>query len=350
MLVFIHHSGTANFYYATGIKLESSYHAVGKKLDILIVPDMEKERAIKGSRVKEVLSYSEIGYHERRKDMDARSAFVESLKVFLKEKGVKKVQIPPDFPAYIALGLKGFDVQVVDNPFSKKRAVKTAEELEKIRETCKATVDAFEFLKGIVKKGRSCEELREAVELFLFQKGFIARNTIVASSKLTALPHFIGEGEVEGHVIVDIFPKSRKHGYYADFTRTILIEPEPEIEEMLKVVIEAKQRGIAVIREGITCREVHNAVCEVIESYGYHTLRNKAKEGFIHSTGHGVGLEVHEEPKIFESDDELRKGMVFTVEPGLYYKNVGGVRVEDTVVVKKGGCEILTSYPDWVRA
>jgi len=350
MLVFIHHSGTANFYYATRIKLESSYHIIGEALNVLIVPDMEKERAIKDSCVKEVVSYSEIGYHRRRKEMDARSAFVESLKEFLKKKSVTEVQIPPNFPAYIALNLKEFKIQIIDNPFSKKRAVKTMEEVERIRETCIATVEAFDFLRSIVKRGKSCGELRDAVELFLFQRGFIARNTIVASGKLTALPHFRGEGEIEGHVIVDIFPKSRKHGYYADFTRTVLIDPEPEIEEMLRAVIEAKQKGVAVVREGIAAQEVHNTVCDVLESYGYHTLRSRSREGFIHSTGHGVGLEVHEEPRIFENGGKLKAGMVFTVEPGLYYRNIGGVRVEDTVVVKKNGYEILTPYPEWVRA
>lgn len=348
MLVFIQHSGTANFYYATGIKLESSYHVVGEKLNVLIVPDMEKERAARESKADEVVSYSEIGYHERRKKMDARTAFVESLKEFLREKGVTRVQIPPDFPAYIALNLN-FSVEVVENPFLKKRAIKSKEEVEKIRESCIAAVKAFDFIRREISREKMCEELRYAVELYLFQQGFIAEGTIVASGKLTALPHFRGRGRIEEHVVVDIFPKSREHGYYGDFTRTVLLDCDSEIEEMLKVVIEAKQKGIETVREGITARDVHNAVCDVIESYGYHTLRSKASEGFIHSTGHGVGLEVHEEPRIFENDDVLKAGMVFTIEPGLYYRNVGGVRVEDTVVVGRGGCEVLTPYEDWVK-
>jgi Xaa-Pro aminopeptidase len=158
----------------------------------------------------------------------------------------------------------------------------------------------------------------------------------------------MGKGEIEEHVIVDIFPKSRTHGYYADFTRTVIIEENKEIESMLEAVIEAKKRAISVIREGVEARDVHHAVCDVLESRGYHTLRNKAKEGFIHSTGHGVGLEVHEEPKILENENKLKSGMVFTIEPGLYYKKLGGVRTEDVVVVTKHGCEVLTSYPDRV--
>ncbi|AEA47871.1 M24 family metallopeptidase [Archaeoglobus veneficus] len=349
--LFIHHSGTANFYYATRIKVESALHLYGNDINMLIVPDMEKERAIKESCVKEVVSYSEIGYHERLKEFrDSKKALVESLKCYLKQLKTDKILIPHNFPAYLAFGLsKAFEVEIVENPFSKLRAVKRKEEIAKIRETCSAILEAFEFLKGIVRKGKKCEELRNAVELFLFERGFLAEDTILASGKLTAFPHFKGEGDVEEHVVVDIFPKSRTHGYYGDFTRTILIEPEKEIEEMLEAVIEAKQKGIEVIREGVKARDVHGTVCDVLESYGYKTLRSKSSEGFIHSTGHGVGLEVHEEPRIFENDDVLKAGMVFTVEPGLYYLKWGGVRVEDTVVVTKRGCEVLTPYPDRVR-
>jgi len=128
----------------------------------------------------------------------------------------------------------------------------------------------------------------------------------------------------------------------------VVVERDSAIEEMLKAIVEAQEKAISMIREGITAKDVHYTVCDVLEGYGYKTLRQKAKEGFIHSTGHGVGLEIHEEPRIFENDDILKAGMVFTVEPGLYYKNIGGVRVEDVVVVKKHGCEVLTNYPKMI--
>jgi len=103
-----------------------------------------------------------------------------------------------------------------------------------------------------------------------------------------------------------------------------------------------------MIRDGIGGEEVHFLVCDILESYGYLTLRQRAREGFIHSTGHGVGLEVHERPRLYEKGDVLKAGMVVTVEPGLYYEGIGGVRVEDTVVVRKNGCDVLTKFEDRV--
>ena len=117
---------------------------------------------------------------------------------------------------------------------------------------------------------------------------------------------------------------------------------------MLDAAIEAKNRAISIIKDGVMAREIHHTVCDVLEEKGYKTIRSKSSEGFIHSTGHGVGLEVHEEPKIFENEDEIKKGMVFTVEPGLYYRKIGGVRVEDTVLVRQKDCEVLTKFVDRV--
>jgi Xaa-Pro aminopeptidase len=347
---YVQHAGDMNFYYATNFKLpDSAFYIIGiDGTDLLVVPEMEKNRALRESRVKEIASFTDIGYHDRLKELkDSKKAMAQTMIELLKSHGAKKVLLPPNFPAYLALAFsQHFEVEVVDNPFLKMRAVKSREEIEKIKEVSMAIVESFKFALELIKNGeRDCDVLRSKLETFLFSKGYLAQDTIIASGRLSADPHFIGHGEIQEHVILDIFPKSRVHGYYSDFTRTVILDDCPEIEEMLDAVIEAQQRAISIIREGVTAKEVHHTVCDVLEERGYHTLRKKYREGFIHSTGHGVGLDIHEEPRIFENEDVLKAGMVFTVEPGLYYKKWGGVRVEDVVVVKKNGCEILTEYP-----
>ena len=366
MLAFIQHSGNANFRYAVGIDAESSFHIFSidgetreadGRLNAVIVPDLEGSRAKEAFRG-EVLTYSRIGYHEKRKK-GVKNPLVESLLEFLKERGVEEVAIPEDFPAKLAFLLRDrIPVRIEKNPFEIRRAVKTEREVELIRQTCIACVDSVRFLMKFVSKYISrgkkvrCEELRRLVELRLFSRGFIAENTIIASGVKTYQPHWIGYGFVEGHVVADIFPKDRESGYFGDFTRTIIVgEVDEEIVNMLKACIEAKNRAEKLVKPGILAKDVHYAVCDVLESYGYSTLRNRKEEGegFIHSTGHGVGLEVHEEPRIFENEDVIREGMVFTVEPGLYYRDVGGVRVEDTLVVRRSGAEILTPCEDYLK-
>ena len=350
MLAFIQHSGNANFRYAVGMDAESSFHVFGDKLNLLIVPDLEGERAREVFRG-EVLTYSDIGYHERRK-RGVKNPLVESIVELLRSRGVNEVAIPEDFPAKIAFLLRErMPVRVERSPFEKKRVIKTEREVELIRNTCLACVDALRFLTKIVRRRKRCEELRRLVELRLFSHGFLAEDTIVASGVKTCQPHWKGYGEVRGHIVADIFPKDRGSGYYGDFTRTVLLDADEEIVNMLKACIEAKERAEKLVRPGILARDIHHAVCDVLESYGYSTLRNQKKkgEGFIHSTGHGVGLEVHEEPRIFENEDRIEKGMVFTIEPGLYYRDVGGVRVEDTIVVRESGAEVLTPCEDYVK-
>ncbi len=347
---YIQHSGDNNFYYATKFRIpNSAFYIIGiDGTDLLVVPEMEKNRASRESRVKEISSFADLGYHDKLRELkDSRKALSQTLIEFLKTHKAKKILIPPDFPSFLALDFsEHFEVEVVENPFLKMRAVKSDEEIEKIRDTSVAIIESFKLALELLKKGvRDCDELRNEIEMFLFSRGYLAQDTIVSSGKLSADPHCIGYGEIREHVVIDVFPKSRRHHYYSDFTRTVILEDCPEIEDMLDAVIEAQQKAISIIREGVTAKEVHYTVCDVLEERGYHTLRKKYREGFIHSTGHGVGLDIHEEPRIFENEDTLKAGMVFTVEPGLYYKKWGGVRVEDVVVVRRNGCEVLTEFP-----
>jgi Xaa-Pro aminopeptidase len=170
---------------------------------------------------------------------------------------------------------------------------------------------------------------------------------IVACGKRTADPHFSGSGPLFANepIIIDIFPRLKTERYCADMTRTAVKgQPEKEIKEMYEAVLAAQNSALALVKEGITCREVHNSVCDLFEEKGYETIRKRSKKGFIQSTGHGVGLDLHENPHVGDNETVLRKGNVTTLEPGLYDPEVGGVRLEDMVLVLKNGCENLTRF------
>jgi len=149
-------------------------------------------------------------------------------------------------------------------------------------------------------------------------------------------------------IVMDMVPRSKKERYYSDMTRTVMRgTPSEELKEMYSAVLDAQVLAISKIKAGVTGSEIHSIVCDVLEERGYETARGKTgvfTEGFIHSTGHGVGLDVHEAPSLSENGKELKAGCVVTVEPGLYFKNIGGIRLEDVVVVMRNGCKNLTMF------
>lgn len=346
-------SENANFYYATSFWIpDPAFYMIGDDgTELLIVSEMEKKRAEKESRVREIASLNDLGFFEKIKErLKPKIALAETYIETLKTHHARKILVPEDFPAFLYEKFSDhFEVEVVENPFSEMRKIKSHKEIECIKDVSFAIIDSFQYFLKLLKNERDSDKLRDKVEAYLYEKGYLAQETIIAGGKRSAYPHDIGHGEIEGHVIFDIFPKSKKTRYHSDFTRTVIIEEDKNIEEMLKACIEAKNEALKIVKEGVSGEEVHFKVCEVLEGYGYRTTRQKAREGFIHSTGHGVGLEVHEKPRLFDGGEELKAGMVVTVEPGLYYERYGGVRVEDTVVVKKNGCEVLTKFDDYVR-
>jgi Xaa-Pro aminopeptidase len=149
-------------------------------------------------------------------------------------------------------------------------------------------------------------------------------------------------------IIVDIFPRHKASRYHGDMTRTLCVgDPGEELAEWYQLTRRAYEAALETVEPGVTGGEVHDAACDVYEAAGIATLRTdeSAETGFIHSTGHGVGLDVHELPSVGPGGEELEPGHVITIEPGLYDPAVGGVRLEDLVVVTQDGYENLTEYP-----
>jgi Xaa-Pro aminopeptidase len=192
----------------------------------------------------------------------------------------------------------------------------------------------------------TAERLRTEIDSILMREGMEPGTPIVAAGPGAADPHFTGSGPIrEGEAIVmDVFPRSKESRYFADMTRTVVKgKPSDELRSMYDAVLRAQERALSMIRPGVNGREIHEAVEAIFAEEGF------AGEGpgprYIHGTGHGVGLDIHEGPGLSTQDVNLAEGDVVTVEPGLYDPAVGGVRIEDLVVVTADGNRNLTRFP-----
>jgi len=349
----------ADMYYATRflseapfIYLHSPYK--GTEKEMLIVSQMEYERAKKESFVKEIRSTFDYGYGLKTEELITK---------ILQEEDIKAVEVPRYFPLYTAeeLRKKGIDVVPVEELImTKEREIKDETEISYLRKAQRACEHAMETAIAVIKKSSvkdnfliengeilTSERVKACVEYTLFDFGCACDvgDLIVASGKRAADPHFSGKGPIftDESTIIDLSPRLKSERYYADMSRTVVKgEPEKEIKEMYDAVKHAQDAAFTLVKEGVTCKEVHNRVCDIFEEKGYGTIRKRSKKGFIHLTGHGVGLDVHENPRVGDNDYELREGNVITIEPGLYDPEVGGVRLEDMVLVLKNGCENLT--------
>ena len=199
----------------------------------------------------------------------------------------------------------------------------------------------------------TCERIKIAVEQAFTANGAFADEFIVSHGAQTAVGHDMGSGPIapDEPVCLDLFPRDRESGCFADMTRTFVVgEPSDELREFHALCREALDRSVAAVKPGIAGSELNRICCEVFEEHGFPTLLSKQpgevlKDGFYHSLGHGVGLEVHEQPTLGRGPGELVAGDVIAVEPGLYRNGYGGCRLEDIVLVTESGAEVLTEYP-----
>ena len=334
---------------------------------IIIVSPMEYERAKKESILSEIRSTAD--YDGGGGDANERREELIILKA-LREEGIDEVEVPKYFPLYIADSLRkaGITVTPVEElELTKEREVKAEWEIEYIKKAQRACERAMRVAIEGIRNARvdgeclvandgegeilTSERVRASIEHALVDSGCSCDGgePIVACGKKASDPHFSGYGTIFAHepIIIDIFPRLKSGRYFADMTRTVVRgEPSSVLKEMYEAVKFAQESAEESVREGVRCSDVHNLVCDIFEEMGYETTRTNAhaNRGFIHSTGHGVGLDVHERPYIGDNDYVLREGNVITIEPGLYEPEVGGVRLEDMVLVRKSGCENLTRF------
>jgi Xaa-Pro aminopeptidase len=271
--------------------------------------------------------------------------------------GIEEAIAPRTFPLDVAdhLRANGVQIRADGELFDDRRRVKTESELAGIQRAQRAAEQAMDAIRAGLRGGPvTCEELRGAAMRVFSEAGMIVPDILIVShGEQTAVGHEPGFGKVESGepVIVDLYPQDPDSGCYADMTRTFCVgEPSEELARYHAVVREGLDRAYDVIGPGVTGAEAHRVVCEFFQEHGFVTQLTKTpgealEDGFFHSLGHGVGLEIHEAPGLGRNGIEIVAGDVLAVEPGLYRKGFGGCRLEDLVLVSDDGCERLTDYP-----
>jgi Xaa-Pro aminopeptidase len=332
----------------------------------LLVSGLEYGRARKDARADTVSRLSAYDYRDRVGELGRATGRGAVVADFLADHGVDGVAVPGRFPLGTADGLRESGVTVradESDAVTEIRAVKTAEEIEHVRRaqraneramaTAESLLESATVVEGVLHRDGeplTSEAVRREIELTLVREGCALDETIVACGADAADPHDRGSGPLRADesIVVDIFPRDTETRYHADMTRTFVKgEPTATLREWFDLTDEARRAALDALGPGVTGAAVHDAVCDVYENAGLPTLRTDpdAGTGFIHSTGHGVGLDVHELPRLAPDGGALEPGNVITIEPGLYDPDVGGVRIEDLIVVTEDGYENLTEYP-----
>jgi len=332
----------------------------GKKIAVLNA--LEIDRAKKESHFQQILSQEKVADATCRRFRRNPVTTVDIIRHLAQELRIPQFVIPPNFPAAIALELSKYKIKLaVRDPLFPKRLIKTAEEQEAIRQANRASAAghkaAYDTLGRAQIKGRklylnkkilTAEYLRQQVDIACLEKGAQASHTIVACGNQACDPHCKGSGPLLANelIIVDIFPRNTQTGYHGDMTRTFLKGRGNDAQKRLIATVSAAQRlALAKIKSGFPAKEAHAIVTKHFKDSGYETgIKDGRNVGFFHGTGHGLGLDIHEAPRINPSGPILKKGMVVTVEPGLYYPGLGGCRIEDVAVVTDTKPQLLSKF------
>ncbi len=340
---------------------------------ILILRDIEMDRARKSAKADLVAcpdAYAPAGGLSG----DRETATAQAVAQCVCRSGAKSVTVDRSTPAIYWHELLAAGLKVTCDPLDgvAARRAKDAQEIEWLRQcqrdteaavrmACQTIATATVREDGVLlRDGRplTADRMREAVDVFLLRRGYQNPESIIAGGDESSDCHEHGHGELRTGkgVIVDIFPRSRKTLYNGDCTRTVVHGAAPqELIRMHAAVVAAKAAAIALVRPGVTGDAIHAETSRVIRESGYKMGMPTSDETWAgarmtHGTGHGVGLEVHEPPLLALNGPPLVEGDVLTIEPGLYQPGLGGVRVEDMVVVTATGCENLGELPeglDW---
>ena len=344
-------------------------HGATAPMRILILRDIEVDRATKSARADRVFSPADFTPKSGLSG-DRETATAQAVAECVRRSGATGVFVDRSTPAiyWHELAAAGVTVACDTEAGVHDRRAKDAEELSALRQcqtdteaavrmACELVANATTTSEGVlVRDGKplTSARLREAIDVFLLRRGYQNPDSIIAGGSQGSDCHEHGSGELRTcePVIIDIFPRSKRTLYHGDCTRTVVHGAiNPELARMHAAVVEAKAAAIAAIRPGVTGEAVHEAAARVIRAAGFGMGIPKSDETWMqarmtHGTGHGIGLDVHEPPLLAAKGPPLVVGDVVTVEPGLYQPGLGGVRVEDMVVVTSQGCENFATLPE----
>ena len=328
----------------------------------LVLSDLEIDRGRKQADADEFIMFSELEREAQGKSKKA-PPYEKVLAHFLKKRGVKSAVVPANFPlGYMGeLAANKVRVRATSGLFWPEREAKSNKEVammgQALRITEKGLKRAIEVLKaskaGSGKRLRwngktlTSEMLRAEIDSAILRAGGIPTGTIVAGGDQACDPHERGFGPLyaDSLIILDVFPRDAKSGYFGDMTRTVLRGRASDAQRKLWNTVKAGQAlALKKVKAGVDGMTIHKAIQEFFARRGFPTtIRKGRRVGFFHGTGHGLGLEIHEHPRLQKVT--LKDRQVLTVEPGLYYPGLGGVRVEDVALVTKTGCRILSRFP-----
>ena len=354
----------ANLFYATRFRAPDPFVFLWTPSEkLMLANNLEIDRARDQAYVNRVLPYTQYEKRAKEKSQDRPSGNAVLLEL-LRDLGLAKLQVPADFPLGTADFLRGegLELAIATEPLFPQRKIKDAEEIEGIRRAMRAAEAGMEtaiaglraaevrdgvlFLDGDV---LTSERLRRMVHQTLMDCDSIGEHTIIAGGDQGCDPHQVGFGPLRTSetIIIDIFPRDEASGYYGDLTRTVCKGPASKsLRRLYETVLKAQQLGLDHIRPGAEGHLIHKSIQRFFNDAGYETgEKDGYMQGYIHGTGHGLGLEIHEGPSIGLRGDVLESGHVVTMEPGLYYRGLGGVRIEDTIIVCEDGYENLCGLP-----
>ncbi|HIC68211.1 MAG TPA: aminopeptidase P family protein, partial [Candidatus Latescibacteria bacterium] len=345
---------SADMLYATGFSAPDPFVFLQtNRANYLLIGDLELDRARDQARVDEVLSLSRYDrlaadrLDEAADEEDYPTRRYRALLMLLEELKVRSMKVPADFPVGAAdiLRQAGLRLEVAAEPLFAHRSRKQPVEIDAVVQALvaaergmkraieiirSAAVDSQDRLVGADGQILTSQGVRRLIHQSLLADDCTGQHTIVACGEDGCDPHQQGSGPLLAGqpIILDIFPRSEESGYFGDITRTVLKgEASSRQRDLYRAVEEGQQLALERIRAGVDGSDIHRAIEALFTDRGFKTgERNGRMQGFFHGTGHGLGLEIHEAPSIGKRRDILQVGQVVTVEPGLYYQGLGGVR------------------------
>src|SRR5256712_2302065 len=328
----------------------------------LILSDLEIDRGRKQAKADEFVMFSQLEREVQGKSKKA-PPYEKVLAHFLRKRGIRSAIVPSNFALGYAQELTANKIRVraTNGLFWPEREAKSEKEIEMIGRALRITETglkrAIEVLKaskpGAGKRLRwsgktlTSEMLRAEIDSTILRAGGIPTGTIVAGGDQACDPHERGYGPLyaDSLIILDVFPRDGKTGYFGDMTRTVLRGRASDAQRKLWKTVKAGQAlALKKIRAGVDGMTIHKAIQEFFAKRGFPTeIRKGRRAGFFHGTGHRLGLEIHDHPRLQKVT--LKDRQVLTVQPGLYYPGLGGTRLEDVILVTKTGCRILSRFP-----
>jgi Xaa-Pro aminopeptidase len=369
-LIYSASESDANMLWATRFFAPDPFIFIAKRgRRYLVMNDLELDRAKSQASVDKVLAYSDYQKRWQSRGTQFPTAAQVLSEVF-RDLKIQSVEVPATFPIGLADRLRRMRIRVEPgaDPFWPEREIKTKDEIrfisdslraaelgmdagiESIRRT-KIRKDGYLYLDGTQ---FTSEILKRIINTAIMSQGYVPSHTIAASGDQCVDPHNQGSGPIRANtsIIMDIFPRSQRTGYFGDITRTVVRGRASErLKRAYYCVAQGQEIGFRRIKDGASAYDIHYEIVNYFTSEGFPSgPMNGRMQGFFHGTGHGLGLDIHEAPSFGQrSRNTLRSGHIVTVEPGLYYPGMGGVRLEDVVVVTKAGCKNLVRIPKFLE-